>query len=199
MVTGGILYAGSVLLNVGLPCHCFWKAFLFRNLIGAKKNTSDNVPYSFLHYGLLPIFGWAIYGLQLFDLSRKIFKQEMVGRVCLAPFLMNKSRGTSAPHLLSAEKLPKNGPLLIWYFLFHLGSQGVICLFLALCQQLEYVAMRIKNMEAAFLEGLRPSDMRCFKFSPLASTFLCPFPHPFSSHLFFLSSHQLISSSLKKE
>ena len=95
------------------------------------------------------------------------------------------------------------GPFLIWYFLFHLGSQGLICLFLALCQQLECVAMRRKNMEGAFLEGLRPSDTRFFKFSPSASTFLCPFTHPFSSHLFFLSSlpssHLLISSSLKKQ
>lgn len=94
-------------------------------------------------------------------------------------------------------------PFLIWYFLFHLGSQGVICLFLVLCQQLEYVAMRRKNMESAFLEGLRPSDTRFFRFSPSASTFLCPFTHPFSSHLFFLSSlpssHLLISSSLKKQ
>lgn len=111
MVTGGILPAGSVLLNVGLPCHYSWKAFLFSNSIGAKKNTADNVPYSFFLYGLLLMCGWAIYGLQLSHLSRKIFKQEMVGRVCLAPFLMSKPRGASAPHPLSAEKLPKDGPL----------------------------------------------------------------------------------------
>ena len=55
--------------------------------------------------------GWAIYGLQLSHLSRKIFKQEMVGRVSLAPFLISKPRGASAPHPLSAEKLPKDRPL----------------------------------------------------------------------------------------
>lgn len=59
MVTGGILPAGSVLLNVGLPCHYSRKTFLFSNLTGAKKSTSDNIPYSFFHYGLLPIFEWA--------------------------------------------------------------------------------------------------------------------------------------------
>ena len=65
--------------------------------------------------------GRAIYGLQLSHLSTKIFKQEMVGRVCLAPFLMNEPRGTSAPHLLSAERLPKNGPFSDLVFPFPLG------------------------------------------------------------------------------
>ena len=130
MVTGGILHAGSVLLNMGLPRHRSWKAFLFSNLIGAKKNTSDNVPYSFFfHYGLLPIFGCIIYGLQLSHLSRKIFKQEMVGRVCLAPFLMNKSRGTSAPHLLVQRNYQRMGPFSDLVFSFSLGlSRGYLSL-----------------------------------------------------------------------
>lgn len=45
------------LLDMGLPCHCSWKNFLFSNLIRSKRNIPDNVPHSFFHHGLLPTFG----------------------------------------------------------------------------------------------------------------------------------------------
>ena len=79
MVTDGMLHAGSALLDMGLPCHCSWKNFLFNNLIRAKKNIPDNVSHSFFHHGLLPTFGEAIYVLKLSHPSRKILEQEVVG------------------------------------------------------------------------------------------------------------------------
>lgn len=115
MVTGGILPAGSVLLNVGLPCTTLGKPFFLATWQGQRKAPQTISPTLFFIMGSSPYLSRrAIYGLQLSHLSTKIFKQEMVGRVCLAPFLMNKPRGTSAPHLLSAERLPKNGPL-FWF------------------------------------------------------------------------------------
>lgn len=82
--------------------------------------------------------------------------------MCPAPFLMNKSRRSTAPHLLSSEKPPKNGPLSwIQCYLFHLGSQGIVCLYLPLCQQLEYIAMRRKDTRALCLQASPSVDLTC--------------------------------------
>ena len=92
------------------------------------------------------------------------------------------------------------GPFSDLDFLFHLGSQGVICLFLPLCQQLECVAMRRKNMEGAFLEGLEAIWHEIFQILPVGLNISMPFHSSFlissllplisplisSTHLFFL-------------
>ena len=91
------------------------KTFFLATWQGQRKAPQKISPTFFFFMASSPyLSGRAVYGLQLSHLSTKIFKQEMVGRVCLAPFLMNEPRGTSAPHLLSAERLPKNGPL-FWF------------------------------------------------------------------------------------
>ena len=106
------------------------KTFFLATWQGQRKAPQKISPTLFFFMASSPyLSGRAIYGLQLSHLSTKIFKQEMMGRVCLAPFLMNEPRGTSAPHLLSAERLPKNGPLFWFGFPFWLGlSRGYLCL-----------------------------------------------------------------------
>ena len=106
------------------------KTFFLATWQGQRKAPQKISPTFFFFMASSPyLSGRAVYGLQLSHLSTKIFKQEMVGRVCLAPFLMNEPRGTSAPHLLSAERLPKNGPLFWFGFPFSLGlSRGYLSL-----------------------------------------------------------------------
>lgn len=110
MVTGGILPTGSVLLNVGLPCHYSWKAFLFSSSIGAE-NTADNVPYSFFSLWPPPhVWVGHLWVTSCLIYQGKYSSRKWWGRVYLAPFLMSKPRGASAPHPLVQRSYQGRAP-----------------------------------------------------------------------------------------
>lgn len=130
MVTGGILPAGSVLLNVGLPCTTLGKPFFLATWQGQRKAPQTISPTLFFIMGSSPYLSRrAIYGLQLSHLSTKIFKQEMVGRVCLAPFLMNKPRELLLLPYWVQRDYQRMGPFSDLVFPFSLGlSRGYLSL-----------------------------------------------------------------------
>ena len=124
----------------------------------------------------------------------------MVGRVCLAPFLMNKSRGTSAPHLLVQRNYQRMGPFSDLVFSFSLGlSKG----YLSLPGTLSTTGIRChekKEYGSCFPGRTEAIWHEVFQILPIGLNISMPFPSSFlissllplisplisSTHLFFL-------------